>query len=224
MHTSQTVGDLVRNVLHKGQSIAELVDSMIVPANTKEVKIVGWKYDEVFDVFLIKRVNALCDVYHFYTSILQLLVQDLQELVKLPLRNPSRSERAEGLVNLLNIGVNRSKGYLETRCSQEDSRYFDHKKRKKEAGGEVYLHELCDKKLRENHRTRNLEDMFEDAIEIFGTFELKLLHSSYIYFMLMYKMEKVVNEVSEIDRKHFVAIIEAIAAAMERISFRKALE
>jgi len=97
-NTVSTIGDVERNLLQKGQSVAELIDAMVVPANTKEVKIVAWKYDAVFDAFLVKRVNALCDVYHFYTSILQLPVQDLKELVKLPLLNPSQSERGEGLV------------------------------------------------------------------------------------------------------------------------------
>jgi len=79
-NATQTFGDLVRSVLQKGQSISELLDFMIVPANDKEVKIVGCKYDEVFDVFLVKRVTALCDVYHFYASILQLPVQRLERI------------------------------------------------------------------------------------------------------------------------------------------------
>jgi len=55
---AKTVGDLGRNMLLKGQSVAELLDAVIVPVNTKEIKIIAWKYDEVFDVFLIKRVNT----------------------------------------------------------------------------------------------------------------------------------------------------------------------
>jgi len=70
---------------------------------------------------------------------------------------------------------------------------------------------------------RNLEDPSEDAIELFGAFELKLLHPSYIYFLRSYKMEKAGDEVCELDHMHFEVIIEAIAAAMERITFSKAL-
>lgn len=70
---------------------------------------------------------------------------------------------------------------------------------------------------------RNTKDWEDDIITIFGAFELKLLHPSYIYFMRNYKMEKAKDEVCELDRRHFEAIVEVIAAAMERISFRKAL-
>lgn len=86
---SRSDGDLVRNVLQKGQSVADLLNAKVVPANTKEVKILAWKYNEAFDAFLIKRVNSICDVYHFYSSLLKLQVQDLKELVKLPLINSS---------------------------------------------------------------------------------------------------------------------------------------
>ncbi|KAK1419478.1 hypothetical protein QVD17_28650 [Tagetes erecta] len=58
-HKSATAGDVVRSLLSKGQSIAELLDSMIVPEKNKKVKIIAWKYDEVFDAFMIKRVNGL---------------------------------------------------------------------------------------------------------------------------------------------------------------------
>lgn len=70
--------------------MANMLNAMVVPTNTKEVKIVAWKY-EVFYAFLIKRVNVICDVYHFYSSILQLLVQDLKESVKLPFISSTRS-------------------------------------------------------------------------------------------------------------------------------------
>ncbi|KAK1429943.1 hypothetical protein QVD17_12302 [Tagetes erecta] len=79
-HKSATAGDVVRSLLSKGQSVAELLDSMIVPEKSKKVKIIAWKYDEVFDAFLIKRVNGLCDVYHYYSSIFKLEVQDLNDM------------------------------------------------------------------------------------------------------------------------------------------------
>lgn len=106
MNKSRSVRDLVRNVLHKGQSVAELLNAMIVPDTTKEVKIMAWKkYDECFDAFLTKRVNAICDVYHYYSSIIKLPVQDLNDLHKIPLLNPSKAARCEDFVNLLNAGI-----------------------------------------------------------------------------------------------------------------------
>jgi len=250
----RTVGDVVRNLLQKGQSVAELLDAMVVPANTKAVKIVAWKYDAVFDAFLIKRVNALCDVYHFYTSILQLPVQDLKELAKLPLRNPTNSERGKGLVTLLEAGVERAPCFLSYRCEREDKAYFKekNKKRKSTPQEDKYLEEFSDKYFdkvtepglkvitgtqstkpildvfyheedRELKIIRNADNTSEDAIELFGAFELKLLHPSYISFLRTFKMKKVKDEVCEIDRRHFEQIIEVIAAAIERITFRKAL-
>jgi len=83
----------------------------------------------------------------------------------------------------------------------------------------VFYHE----EDRELKLIRNANNPSVDAIELFGAFELKLLHPSYIYFLRSFKMKKVNDEVCELDRKHFEVIIEANAAAMERITFRKAL-
>lgn len=142
---------------------------------------------------------------------------------------------------------------MDTRSSQENLNYFsEKKKKKKEVTGEKYFHEFCDRhfekvtqpglkvingtqstnhilkvfyheETRELKLVRNLTNWGDDVISLFGVFELKLLHPSYIYFMRTYKMEKAVDEVCEINRKHFEANIEVIFAAMERISFRKAL-
>ncbi|KAK1424430.1 hypothetical protein QVD17_19759 [Tagetes erecta] len=52
-HRAAIAGDIVRSLLSKGQSVADLLDSMIVPEKSKDVKIIAWKYDEVFDAFLM---------------------------------------------------------------------------------------------------------------------------------------------------------------------------
>lgn len=110
--------------------MADLLNVIILPDTTKDVKIIAWKYGEIFDAFLVKGVNDICDVYHYYSSMLKLPVQDLKELNKLPLINPTNAARGEGLVNLLRVGATRLPSYLETRCDQEDKAYFQNKKSK----------------------------------------------------------------------------------------------
>ena len=131
---SRSVGDLVRSVLQRGQSVADLIDAMVAPASTKDVKILAWKYDVDFDAFLVKRVNAVCDVYHFFSSILQLPVQDLKELAW-------RGYRLESLIQTI---VHKEKNFLSYRCLKEDAEHFENKKKKKEEG-EAFLHEFSDK-------------------------------------------------------------------------------
>ncbi|KAK1429975.1 hypothetical protein QVD17_12366 [Tagetes erecta] len=147
-HKSATAGDVVRSLLSKGQSIAELLDSMIVPEKNKKVKIIAWKYDEVFDAFMIKRVNGLCDVYHYYSSIFKLEVQDLKELHKLRLINHTHAERGDKCVMLLDAGIARPPKYLDFRGQQEDTAYVQAKKERKKKRlvltEDMYLEEFSD--------------------------------------------------------------------------------
>ncbi|KAK1431877.1 hypothetical protein QVD17_08635 [Tagetes erecta] len=255
-HKSATAGDVVRSLLSKGQSIAELLDSMIVPEKNKKVKIIAWKYDEVFDAFMIKRVNGLCDVYHYFSSIFKLEVQDLKELHKLRLINHTRAERGDKCVMLLDAGIGRSPKFLDFRGQQEDSAYVQAKKERKKkrlvVTEDMYLEEFSDEyfdkvtdpglkvidgtqmmkpilKVFYNQETfelklvRNLDDWDKDMITLFSTFELKLLHPSYIEFLRSYKIEKCKDKLAEADRKLFTVMIEVIAAASEKIRVRKAL-
>ncbi|KAK1415072.1 hypothetical protein QVD17_30842 [Tagetes erecta] len=255
-HKSATAGDVVRSLLSKGQSIAELLDSMIVPEKSKKVKIIAWKYDEVFDAFMIKRVNGLCDVYHYYSSIFKLEVQDLKELHKLRLINHTHVERGDKCAMLLDAGISRSPKYLDFRGQQEDSAYVQAKKQRKKkklvVSEDMYLEEFSDEyfdkvtnpglkvidgtqvtkpilKVFYNQETfelkivRNMDDWDKDMITLFSTFELKLLHPSYIDFLRSYRMEKCKDKLAEADRKLFVVMIEVIAAASEKIRVRKAL-
>ncbi|KAK1419498.1 hypothetical protein QVD17_28670 [Tagetes erecta] len=255
-HKSATAGDVVRSLLSKGQSIAELLDSMIVPEKSKKVKIIVWKYDEVFDAFMIKRVNGLCDVYHYYSSIFKLEVQDLKELHKLRLINHTHAERGDKCAMLLDAGISRSPKYLDFRGQQEDSAYIQGKKQRKKkklvVSEDMYLEEFSDEyfdkvtnpglkvidgsqvtkpilKVFYNQETfelkivRNMDDWDKDMITLFSTFELKLLHPSYIDFLRSYRTEKCKDKVAEADRKLFVVMIEVIAAASEKIRVRKAL-
>ncbi|KAK1414947.1 hypothetical protein QVD17_30713 [Tagetes erecta] len=98
---ASTVGDIVRPLLNKGQSVIEKLDPMIVPNKTKDVKIFSWKYDEIFDEFFIKRVNGVCDVYHYYTSIFKLQVQDLKEMHMTPLISHPKANIGQRFVMLL---------------------------------------------------------------------------------------------------------------------------
>ncbi|KAK1441493.1 hypothetical protein QVD17_07425 [Tagetes erecta] len=147
-HKSATAGDVVRSLLSKGQSIAELLDSMIVPEKNKKVKIIAWKYDEVFDAFMIKRVNGLCDVYHYYSSIFKLEVQDLKELHKLRLINHTHAERGDKCAMLLDAGIARPPKYLDFRGQQEDTAYVQAKKERKKkrlvVTEDMYLEEFSD--------------------------------------------------------------------------------
>ncbi|KAK1419461.1 hypothetical protein QVD17_28630 [Tagetes erecta] len=253
-HKSATTGDIVRSLLSKGQSVAELLDSKIVPEKSKEVKIIAWKYDEICDAFLIKRVNGLCDVYHYYSIIFKLPVQDLKELHKLRLINYTRAERGDKCAMLLDAGISRMPKYLEFRGQQEDKIYFDTKKRKEKKLilQDMYLAEFSDEyfdkvtdpglkvidgsqatkpilKVFYNQETyelklvRNLDDWDQDMITLFSTFELKLLHPSYIDYLRNHKMEKLKDPVAEEDRRLFVIMIEVIGAATEKIRLRKAL-
>ncbi|KAK1427958.1 hypothetical protein QVD17_16731 [Tagetes erecta] len=214
-HKSATAGDIVRSLLSKGQSVAELLDSMIVPEKSKKVKIIAWKYDEVFDAFMIKRVNGLCDVYHYYSSIFKLEVQDLKELHKLRLVNHTHAERGDKCAMLLDAGISRLPKYLEFRGQQEDSAYVQSKKSRKQkklvVSDDMYLEEFSD------------EYFDKDMITLFSTFELKLLHPSYIDHLRSYKMEKCKDKVAEADRKLFMVMVEVIATASEKIRVRKAL-
>ncbi|KAK1407829.1 hypothetical protein QVD17_39456 [Tagetes erecta] len=255
-HKSATAGDVVRSLLSKGQSIAELLDSMIVPEKSKQVKIIAWKYDEVFDAFMIKRVNGLCDVYHYYSSIFKLEVQDLKELHKLRLINHTHAERGDKCAMLLDAGIAKSPKYLDFRGQQEDSAYVQAKKERKKkklvVSEDMYLEEFSDEyfdkvtnpglkvidgsqatkpilRVFYNQETfelklvRNLDDWDKDMITLFSTFELKLLHPSYIDFLRSCRMEKCKDNLAEADRKLFVVMIEVIAAASEKIRVRKAL-
>ncbi|KAK1411591.1 hypothetical protein QVD17_38145 [Tagetes erecta] len=255
-HKSATAGDVVRSLLSKGQSIAELLDSMIVQEKSKKVKIIVWKYDEVFDAFMIKRVNGLCDVYHYYSSIFKLEVQDLKELHKLRLINHTHAERGDKCAMLLDAGISRSPKYLDFRGQQEDSAYVQEKKQRKKkklvVSEDMYLEEFSDEyfdkvtnpglkvidgsqatkpilRVFYNQETfelkivRNMDDWDKDMITLFSTFELKLLHPSYIDFLRSYRMEKCKDKHAEADRKLFVVMIEVIAAASEKIRVRKAL-
>ncbi|KAK1415099.1 hypothetical protein QVD17_30870 [Tagetes erecta] len=60
-------------------------------------------------------------------------------------------------------------------------------------------------------------------ITIFGTFELKLLHPSYIDYLRSRKPEKLNSEVADADKKHFEIIFEVIGAETEKIRLRKTL-
>ncbi|KAK1424574.1 hypothetical protein QVD17_19907 [Tagetes erecta] len=255
-HKSSTPGDVVRSLMSKGQSIAELLDSMIVPEKNKKVKIIAWKYDEVFDAFIIKRVNGLCDVYHYYSSIFKLEVQDLKELNKLRLINHTHAERGDKCVILLDAGLSRTAKFLDFRGQQEDTAYVQAKKQRKKkrlvVTEDMYLEEFSDEyfdkitdpglkvidgsqmtkpilRVFYNQETfelklvRNLENWDEDMITLFSTFELKLLHPSYIDFLRSYRMEKCKDALAEADRKLFVVMIEVIAAATEKIRVRKAM-
>lgn len=104
---------------------------MNIPDKKKEVKIITWKYDDVFNAFLVKRVNEICDVHHYYSTMLKLLVQDLKELNKLPLINPTKVARGEDLVNLLSVGLNRLPTFHQTRYDPEDKKYFQRKTSKR---------------------------------------------------------------------------------------------
>ncbi|KAK1427809.1 hypothetical protein QVD17_16504 [Tagetes erecta] len=225
---------------------------MIVPAKSKNVKIITWKYDEVFDAFLIKSVNGLCDVYHYYSSIFKLQVQDLKELHKLRLINHTHAERGDKCAMLLDAGMSRLPKFLEFRGQQEDSEYVQIKKTRKAKKlilRDMYLEEFSDEyfdkvtdpglkvidgsqatkpilKVFYNQETfelklvRNLDDWDQDMITLFSTFELKLLHPSYIDYLRSYKMEKLKDPVAEEDRRLFVIMI---GAATEKIRLRKAL-
>lgn len=125
-----------------------MLNAMIVLDTTKEVKIVAWKYDECFDACLIKRVNAICDAYHYYSSIINLPVQDLKELYRIPLLNPSKPARVEDFVKLLNAGLSRMPSFVQTRCDQEDDVFSTKKRTKKRAKAELdgkYLLDFSDK-------------------------------------------------------------------------------
>lgn len=90
---------------------------------------------------------AICDVYHYDSSLLK-LVQDLKKLNKLPLINLTNPARGEDLVNLLSFGLNRLPTYLQSRCDQEDNRYFQQKGSKRRSLAESddkYLIEFIDK-------------------------------------------------------------------------------
>ncbi|KAK1411654.1 hypothetical protein QVD17_38211 [Tagetes erecta] len=227
-HKSATAGDIVRSLLSKGQSVAELLDSMIVPEKSKKVKIIAWKYDEVFDAFLIKRVNGLCDVYHYYSSIFKLEVQDLKELHKLRLINHTHAERGDKCVMLLDAGISRLPKYLEFRGQQEDSAYVQSKKTRKQkklvVSEDMYLEEFSDEYFdKVTDPGLKVFDGSQATKPILNTFELKLLHPSYIEHLRTYKMEKCKDKLAEADRKLFMVMVEVIAAASEKIRVRKAL-
>ncbi|KAK1414839.1 hypothetical protein QVD17_30600 [Tagetes erecta] len=187
-HKSATAGDVVRSLLSKGQSIAELLDSMIVPEKNKKVKIIAWKYDEVFDAFMIKRVNGLCDVYHYFSSIFKLEVQDLKELHKLRLINHTRAERGDKCVMLLDAGIGRSPKFLDFRGQQEDSAYVQAKKERKKKRLvvtedmylEEFLDEYFDKVTDPGLKVIDGSQMTKPILRVFynqETFELKLVRN-----------------------------------------------
>ncbi|KAK1434378.1 hypothetical protein QVD17_00117 [Tagetes erecta] len=145
-HKSATAGDIVKSLLSKGQSVAELLNAMIVPEKSKNVKIIAW--------------------------------------------------------NMMNPGLKVIDG---SQATKPILKVF-------------YNQETFELKL-----VRNLDDWDQDMITLFSTFELKLLHPSYIDFLRNYKMEKLKDPVAEEDRRLFVIMIEVIGAATKKIRLRKAL-
>ncbi|KAK1427822.1 hypothetical protein QVD17_16518 [Tagetes erecta] len=187
-HKSATAGDVVRSLLRKGQSIAELLDSMIVPEKNKKVKIIAWKYAELFDAFMIKRVNGLCDVYHYYSSIFKLEVQDLKELHKLRLINHTHAERGDKCAMLLDAGIARPPKYLDFRGQQEDTAYVQAKKERKNkrlvVSEDMYLEEFSDeyfdKVTNPGLKVIDGSQMTKPILRVFynqETFELKLVRN-----------------------------------------------
>ncbi|KAK1427966.1 hypothetical protein QVD17_16745 [Tagetes erecta] len=219
-HKAATTGDIVRSLLSKGESVADLLDSLIVPEKSKDVKIIAWKYDEVFDAFFIKRVNGLCDVYHYYSSIFKLPVQDLKELHKLRLINHAKARKQEDKVYLDNKKKKQKKLILRDMYLEEFSdeyfdkvtdpglKVFDGSQKTKPILKFFYHEETFELKL-----VCNLDDWDQDMITLFSTFELKRSH----------KMEKMKDPIAEADRKLFEIMIEVIGAATEKIRLRKAL-
>ncbi|KAK1419471.1 hypothetical protein QVD17_28643 [Tagetes erecta] len=217
-HKSATAGDVVRSLLSKGQSVAELLDSMIVPEKSKKVKIIAWKYDEVFDAFLIKRVNGLCDVYHYYSSIFKLEVQDLKELHKLRLINHTHAERGDKCAMLLDAGISRLPKYLEFRGQQEDTAYVQSKKTRKSKKlvvRDMYLEEFSDEYF---------DKVTNPGLKVIDGTQATKPILKFFYNQETYELKlKCKDPIAEADRKLFVVMIEVIAAASEKIRLRKAL-
>ncbi|KAK1429800.1 hypothetical protein QVD17_12038 [Tagetes erecta] len=152
-----------QSLLSKGQSVANLLDSMIVLEKSKDVQIIAWKYYELFDAFLIKRVNGFCDIYHYYSSIYKLPVQDLKELHKLRLITHTRAERGEKCAMLLDAGISRMAKFLEFRGQQEDKIYLDRMtKKKKMAACNILTKES---KPRQTKRAEKFKSCIEEAIK-----------------------------------------------------------
>lgn len=98
--------------------------NLIAPSSNKEVKIVSWKYDDVYNAFLIKRVNGLCDVFYQYIDMLKLPVQDIKELIKIPLVNHTKHHRREFFEEQLKKSYFQNKSAFEALARKQDKIFF----------------------------------------------------------------------------------------------------
>jgi len=70
---------------------------------------------------------------------------------------------------------------------------------------------------------RNLEDKSVNEFRMFGVFELRLLHPSYLHFLAKQKSERVIDKDVVQDLCYFIHMIEILSVAYEKMALRKEL-
>ncbi|KAK1421758.1 hypothetical protein QVD17_24360 [Tagetes erecta] len=211
-HKSATAGDIVRSLLSKGQSVADLLDSMILPVqDLKELhklRLINHtraKHGDKCAMLLDAGISRMPKFLEFRGQQEDKLYLDSKKKkqTKLILRDMYLEEFSDEYFDkVTNPGLKVFDGSQKTKPILK---FFYHE--------ETYKLKLV----------RNLDDWDQDMITLFSTFELNLLHPSYIDHLRNHKMEKIKDPVAEADRRLFKIMVEVIGAATEKIRLRKAL-
>ncbi|KAK1414964.1 hypothetical protein QVD17_30730 [Tagetes erecta] len=212
-HKSTTAGDVVRSLLSKGQSIAELLDSMIVPEKSKKLhklRLINHTHAERGDkcaILLDAGISRMPKFLEFRGQ------QEDSAYVQ-----SKKQRKQKKLVVSEDMYLEEFSDEYFDKVTDPGFKVIDGTQATKPNLKVFYNQETFELKI-----VRNMDDWDKDMITLFSTFELKLLHPSYIDFLRSYRMERCKDKVAEADRNLFVVMIEVIAAASEKIRVRKAL-
>ncbi|KAK1427967.1 hypothetical protein QVD17_16746 [Tagetes erecta] len=213
------IGVSVRSMVEKGQTVQELLAKIVAYSSNHKSKIIAWKFDEDFKGFIIKRINGSCEVYYFLTYIAKLDQQYLKELRSLSLKSQEYKKKktpfVPGLVR--QFMLDDIANYI-PKLEQQGVKVF-----KGDQNSYPILRWFYDTRNKELVLVRNVEDYSEDEIRMFGVFELRLLHPSYIHFLAKQKFEKMVGQDSVQDLCYFIHMIEILSVAYEKMALRKEL-
>lgn len=65
---------------------------------------------------------------------------------------------------------------------------------------------------------RNSEDYGDEVVRMFGVFELRLLHPSYIHFLAKKKFERVKDQDYAQGLRYFIHMIELLSTVYEKLA------
>ena len=122
------LGHLSKDIITTGQTFRDLRKGFSILKEDKRLKIIAWKYDADWDAFLIKRINGVVDIFHYFSQIFELPDEDLRELADLPMINPgNRNKGVELEIMLLKSthqkAIDRERAFWDARTADNDHHF-----------------------------------------------------------------------------------------------------